>query len=147
MTHLASSLVVGSALLAAASLGTPMAAAASHRAITQAPTQQVNAAYAQYRRYGYARPRARYYRRGYNRGGALAAGAALGFLAVPPRLPPLQGITAAPMAASRPGYGGYAAPGYGGYAAPGYGGYAAPGYGGYAAPGYGGPGCDPYYGC
>ena len=140
MTHLASSLVVGSALLAAASLGTPMAAAASHRAITQAPTQQVNAAYAQYRRYGYARPRARYYRRGYNRGGALAAGAALGILGG------AAAAAAAPRYYGSP-YGGYAAPGYGGYAAPGYGGYAAPGYGGYAAPGYGGPGCDPYYGC
>jgi len=124
MTHLAGSLVVGSALLAAASLGTPMAAAASHRAITQEPTHQVNAEYAQYRRYGYARPRARYYRRGYNRGGALAAGAALGILG------------GAAAAAAAPRY----------YGSP-YGGYAAPGYGGYAAPGYGASGCDPYYGC
>ena len=124
MTHLASSLVVGSALLAAASLGTPMAAAASHRAITQAPTRQVNAEYAQYRRYGYARPRARYYRRGYNRGGALAAGAALGILG------------GAAAAAAAPRY----------YGSP-YGAYTAPGYGGYAAPGYGASGCDPYYGC
>src|SRR5215207_11718433 len=131
MTQLASSLVIGSALLAAASLGTPTAAAASHRAITQAPTQQVNAEYAQYRRYRYARPGVRYYRRGYNRGGALAAGAALGILG------------GAAAAAAAPRY--YGSP-YGGYAAPGYGGYAAPGYGGYAAPGYG-AGCDPYYGC
>src|SRR5215207_2980059 len=128
MTHLAGSLVVGSALLAAASLGTPMAAAASHRAITQEPTHQVNAEYTQYRRYGYARPRARYYRRGYNRGGALAAGAALGILG------------GAAAAAAAPTY--YGAPyGYG-YAAPAYGyGYAAPAYG------YGARGCDPYYGC
>ena len=109
MTHLAGSLVVGSALLAAASLGTPMAAAASHRAITQEPTHQVNAEYAQYRRYGYARPRARYYRRGYNRGGALAAGAALGILG------------GAAAAAAAPRY--YGSP-YGAYSAPGYGGYA-----------------------
>ena len=132
MAQLAGSLVVGCALLAAASLGTPMAAAASHRAITQEPTHQVNAEYAQYRRYGYARPRARYYRRGYNRGGALAAGAALGILG------------GAAAAAAAPRY--YGSP-YGAYTAPGYGGYAAPGYGGYAAPGYGAPGCDPYYGC
>jgi len=133
MTHLASSLVVSSALLAVASLGTPTAAVAGHRAITQGPIQQVNAEYAQYRRYRYARPGVRYYRRGYNRGGALAAGAALGI------------IGGAAAAAAAPSY--YGAP-YG-YAAPGYG-YAAPAYGyGYAAPayGYGARGCDPYYGC
>ena len=77
-----------------------MAAAASHRAITQAPTQQVT-------RHTLNTAAMVMHDRALDITGAATIGVGpwlpvrlSGFLAVPPRLPPLQGITAAPMAAT-----------------------------------------------